>query len=220
MNVSKSSLKHQIADEIRKAIFRAELRTGEKVTELRLAKDLGVSRGPVREAIQLLVLEGLLVSTTYRETRVSRITTKEVTELLIPMRIDMETYALRKAYPLWDQKYFDKFEEILEDMRRATLVEDLPFFNEKDIQFHELIIRSSELTHVKNLWDGISNRIQLHFIDQNQLDKDMEQFTKDHRKLLKTFKNGDIEKSVQSLQDHIIETNTPQVELLPDQQDV
>lgn len=220
MNVSRSSLKHQIADAVRKTIFRGELSPGDKITEAKLAEDLDVSRGPVREAIQLLVMDGLLVSTTYRETRVSYITTEEVMELLIPMRINMETYALRKASSLWDQRHFDEFEKILEEMRRAALLEDIPYFNEQDIKFHELIIRSSNLNNVKNLWNGISNRIQLHFIYQNQLDNDMEQFVKDHRKLFEIFKAGDIEKSVQSLKDHIIETNTPQAELLPDQPDV
>lgn len=220
MNMKKSSLKHQIAEEIRKVIFRGDLNPGDKVTETKLARELDVSRGPVREAVQLLVMEGLLVSITFKETRVSQITTEEVTDLLIPMRINMETFALRKAYPLWDQGSFARFEEILEEMRRATMYADLPYFNELDLQFHEYIIQSSNMSNVSNLWQGISNRIRLHFSYQNQLSQDMQKFLNDHRTLFNSFKSGSIDNAIQSLKEHLIETNTPPAQLLPDENDI
>lgn len=138
MSVEKSSLKHKIAGEIKKVIFRGELNPGDKVTETNIANELNVSRGPVREAIQMLVMEGLLISTTFKETRVSHITTEEVTDLLIPMRINMETFALKRAYLLWDQDTLARFEQVLKKMRDATKSKELPYFNELDLQFHVL----------------------------------------------------------------------------------
>lgn len=219
MNIKKSSLKHQIAEKIRQEIFRGKINPGDKVVEAKIAENFEVSRGPVREAVQILVMEGLLVSTAYKETKVSTITTEEVTELLIPMRVKMETFALKKGYPLWNQKHFDKFEEALEQMRRATIFNDLPLFNDLDIQFHELIIQSSNMTSVVNLWEGVSNRIRLHFTYQNKLSQSLQKFTEDHRILLESLKTGDIDAAVEGLKDHIIESNTPDVQLLPEQND-
>ncbi|MFC4559345.1 GntR family transcriptional regulator [Virgibacillus kekensis] len=218
INIKKSSLKYQIAEGIKKEIFRAKLNPGDKVTESDIAKKLEVSRGPVREAMQLLVMEGLLVSVTYKETRVSSITTEEVTELLIPMRINMEIFALKKAYFTWNEQHFEKFDELVNQMKRATMFNDMPLFNEVDIQFHELIIVSSNMNNLVHLWEGILNRIRLHFVHQNSLSLDLQKFTDEHEKLLNTFKTGDLDTAVQGLKDHIIKTNIPRVELLPDQE--
>ncbi|UOQ95107.1 GntR family transcriptional regulator [Halobacillus shinanisalinarum] len=218
INIKKSSLKYQIAEGIKKEIFQGNLDPGDKVTENYIAKKLEVSRGPVREAIQLLVMEGLLVSVTYKETRVSSITTEEVTELLIPMRINMETFALKKAYSSWNERHFEKFDELVDKMKRATIFNDMPLFNEIDLQFHELIIVSSNMNNLAHLWAGILNRIRLHFVHQNRLSLDLQKFTDEHEILLNTFKTGDLETAVQGLRDHIINTNMPRVELLPDQE--
>src|SRR5699024_9458948 len=116
--------------EIRRAILRGNLSPGEKVTESKISSGYGVSRGPVREAMQLLVMEGLLESVTYKETKVASITMEEVTELLLPIRINIETFALKNAYSSWDEKTFEKFEEVLEQMRRAVVFNDSQLFSE------------------------------------------------------------------------------------------
>ncbi|QQK76244.1 GntR family transcriptional regulator [Salicibibacter cibarius] len=208
-NLKKTSLKHQIAGEIRKAIFMGQLSPGEKVTETKISEDLEVSRGPIREAMQLLVMEGLLISTAYKETKVSHITTEEVTELLVPMRVNIETFALKNTLPLWEQKDFDKFERIVEQMRRAAIFNDHLLFSDLDMQFHELIISSSNMSNVESLWDGIFNRIRLLFSYQKEQSLDLQKHTEDHRFVLDAFKTRDVDEAIQSLKKHIIETNTP-----------
>lgn len=212
-NVRKGSLKHQIAREIRRSIFRGDLSPGEKVTESKISKDYEVSRGPVREAMQLLVMEGLLESTTYKETKVASITMEEVTELLVPIRINTETFALKHAYPLWDEQHFAKFEEILEQMRRAVAFNDSPLFSELDHRFHELIIRSSNMTNVENIWDGVLSRIRLLFV-YNEPSMDLQRFMESHHKLLDVFKSGNLDDAVEKLQHHIWQSNTPDIQLV------
>ncbi|RYG73083.1 GntR family transcriptional regulator [Lentibacillus lipolyticus] len=208
-NVRRGSLKHQIADEIRRSIFRGELMPNDKVTEKQLSAYFDVSRGPVREAMQLLVMEGLLVSTTYKETKVASITTEEVTELLVPIRINIETFALKHAYPSWDEQNFKAFEKILEQMERAEVFNDTQLFSELDQRFHELIIRSSNMVNVENFWDGVLSRIRLLFVYQNNLSMNLQNFVESHRVLLDVFKSGDLDESVQKLQEHIVKANTP-----------
>lgn len=216
VDVRKGTLKHQIAGEIRKAIFRGKLNPGDKVTESKISRDYGVSRGPVREAMQLLVMEGLLVTITFKETKVANITFEEATDLLIPIRINIETFALKHAYSLWTQQHFEKFEEILEQMKRASMFNDTYLFSELDMQFHELIIRSSEMNNVENMWDAALGRLRLLFIYHNELPMDLQKYTECHRTLLDSFKTGNIDESIQSLKDHIIQTNTPGIQLPAD----
>lgn len=213
MNIKRTSLKHQIAEVIKKEIYKGKLKPGERVTEHYISKKLDVSRGPVREAIQILVMEGLLVSITNKETTVSGITTEEVTDLLIPMRINMETYALKKGCDSWTEEHFEKLENILAQMKRAEILNDMFLFNELDIEFHELIILSSKMDNLINLWSSISSRIHLHFCLQNEL-FDLKQFTQEHEQLLEAFKQGDIDLSLKALEHHIIHTNLSRINLL------
>ncbi|WP_318617292.1 GntR family transcriptional regulator [Sporosarcina sp. YIM B06819] len=214
-NFSKNSLKHQIAQQIKKSIFEGKLEQGEKITELQVAQDLGVSRTSVREAMLLLELEGLLISEPYKDTRVTTISQEEVLELLIPMRLHIETYALKKGFDTWGDETNEQFKLILENMRKAIHYEDYPTFIDLDIQLHELIVMSSKLDNVIRIWESIVHRIRLHFLYQNSKSGTLEKWLVDHEELIDILINGkSLELAVESLRKHIIDTNIPDVYLL------
>ena len=212
---SKSSLKQQIAEEIKKMIFDGKLEQGEKITELHVSQSLGVSRTSVREAMLILELEGLLVSEPYKDTRVTTISQEEVLEILIPMRLQIEIFSLKKGFLIWDEDTRKQFEVILQNMKKAILYEDLPAFIELDIQLHELIVRSSGLENVIRIWESIVNRIRLHFLYQNSKSGTMEKWLKEHEELVDVLVNGNsIEAAINALRAHIVDTNIPDVYLL------
>ncbi|MGK7378124.1 GntR family transcriptional regulator [Planococcus sp. 1R117A] len=214
-NLAKSSLKERIAQELRKLIFEGKLTQGEKITESQISQDLGVSRTSVREAMLLLELEGLLISSPYKETRVATISKEEVIELLIPMRIKIETYALKKGRHLWDEKTKEQFKDILKKMKQAVIFEDLPSFIELDIQFHELIVTASELDNVIRIWESLVRRIRLHFLYQNSKSVSLQKWLVEHEALAESLlKEDSLEIAVEELEKHIYETNIPDVKFL------
>ncbi|WP_391208522.1 GntR family transcriptional regulator [Psychrobacillus sp. L4] len=214
-NISKFSLKHRIAQEIRKLIFEGKLKQGEKITETQVSQELGVSRTSVREAMLLLELEGFLISSPYKETRVATISQEEVIEILIPMRIMIESYALKKGLPSWNAETKEQFKDILKNMKIAVSYEDLPTFIELDIKFHEMIVISSKMENVINIWESIVHRIRLHFLYQNSKSGTLQKWLLDHEELASTLlSGGTIEEAVESLRKHINETNIPDVYLL------
>jgi DNA-binding GntR family transcriptional regulator len=212
--IKKSSLKHQIAGEIRKAIFTERLKPGDKITETEISKELGVSRGPIREAIQMLVLEGLLLSSPYKETRVATITKEEVLELLIPLRLNIETYALKKGFASWDEHVLNEFELVIIEMMKAVTFKDLPQLVELDLRFHEIIIHSAKNTNVISIWESIVNRIRIHFIFQGKVYTDLHQITAEHQAMLKTFATGSLEDALEELKKHIHDQNLPNLNFL------
>jgi DNA-binding GntR family transcriptional regulator len=214
LSITKSSLKHQIAGEIRKAIFTERLKPGDKITETEISKELGVSRGPIREAIQMLVLEGLLLSSPYKETRVATITKEEVLELLIPLRLNIEIYALKKGFALWDERIIKEFQTIIEEMVKAVKFEDLPQLVELDLRFHEIIIHSAKNTNVINIWESIVNRIRIHFIFQGKVYTDLQQIVNEHQAMLNTFVTGRVDDALEELKKHILDQNLPNVNFL------
>lgn len=212
---SKSSLKHQIAEAIKKMIFEGKLEQGEKITETQVAESLGVSRTSVREAVLLLELEGLLISEAYKDTKVTTISQEEVLEILIPMRLQIETFALKKGFPTWSEDTKAQFRSILEDMKKAILYEDLSTFIELDIQLHGLIVQSSGLENVIRIWESIVNRIRLHFLYQNSRSGTLEKWLTEHEELVAILVDGDsVEEAVAALKSHIVDTNIPDVYLL------
>lgn len=210
VDLAKASLKHHIAADIRRDIFEGRLHPGNKVTESRLAEEIGVSRGPVREAIQLLEMEGLLTSVSYKETTVSRISQEEVEELLLPMRIHIETYALKKAYAVWETSHEGTaFDPILEQMRRMAILQDVSGFDAWDVHFHEHIVRSSRMTNVIKIWEGIVSRIRLHFATQNKGSDVLQRYWEDHRDLVTMFRTEKMQKAVDALETHIMRSDMP-----------
>ena len=75
-------LRDVVFQTLREAIFKGELRPGERLMELQLAKRLGVSRTPIREAIRMLELEGLAVTVPRKGAEVARMTEKEMEDVL------------------------------------------------------------------------------------------------------------------------------------------
>ena len=67
---------------LRQAILKGNLSPGERLVEIRLAKDLGVSRTPIREAIRMLELEGLVIMIPRRGAEVAGITGKNLRDVL------------------------------------------------------------------------------------------------------------------------------------------
>jgi DNA-binding GntR family transcriptional regulator len=214
LSITKSSLKHQIAGEIRKAIFTERLKPGDKITETEISNELGVSRGPIREAIQMLVLEGLLLSSPYKETRVATITKEEVLELLIPIRLNIEIYALKKGFASWDEHMIHEFEMIIIEMEKAILFKDLLQLVELDIRFHEIIIHAAKNTNVINIWESIVNRIRIHFIYQGKVYTDLHQIAEEHQAMLNTFTTGSLENALEELKKHILDQNLPNLNFL------
>ena len=81
-----TSLRHKISNNIRKAIFHGKLKPGDRLIEIDLANQMGVSRGPIREAMRMLEQEGVINSQPYKDTMVAEISLEEVLEVLTPIR--------------------------------------------------------------------------------------------------------------------------------------
>lgn len=157
-------LRNQIVDDIRAAIVQGHLHPGERVVEAELAAQLGVSRSSIREALRVLEQEGLIVSLPYRETRVATITEAEVHEVLLPIRVVLETFAAREALGAMRPEGFARLAKLIESMRAAAITEDREAMAGLDTQFHREIIDGSGHPTLARIWSGIDARIRSHLL--------------------------------------------------------
>jgi DNA-binding GntR family transcriptional regulator len=108
-----------IHDELREAILRGDLPAGAVLSQLRLAEDFGVSRGPVREALRLLQREGLVDAELNRRARVADFSLGDL-EQLYAMRILNETLAVTATVPQLTAEELEAIRRSLEEMDAAA----------------------------------------------------------------------------------------------------
>ena len=90
------SLRDVVFRTLRQAILRGELKPGERLMEIRLANQLGVSRTPIREAIRMLELDGLVIMVPRKGAQVAQITEKDLNDVL-EVRLGLEELAVKLA---------------------------------------------------------------------------------------------------------------------------
>jgi DNA-binding GntR family transcriptional regulator len=104
-----------VHDRLRDAILRGEIAPGEATSQVALARQLGVSRTPLREALRLLEREGLVVSQPNRRIRIADFSIADL-EALYAMRIALETVAVRLTVPTLGPEQFAELEGLMAQM--------------------------------------------------------------------------------------------------------
>ena len=131
-------LREVVFKTLRNAIIRGELKPGERLMEEKLAKNLEVSRTPVREAIRMLELEGLVVMLPRKGAEVARITVSDLQEAL-EVRMAIEDLSVRLASLRIDEEGKEKLQKAAVDFDAALEKKDVVKIVEKDERFHDVI---------------------------------------------------------------------------------
>lgn len=141
-----------IARQLRRAIGQGELAPGEQLNEAELSRHLGVSRGPLREAMQRLTQEGLLVSIRNRGVFVIEVTDDDVRDMYLA-RAAVERAAAARVIELGAADGGLRLLDIAETMRHAAAADDADALTEADVEFHALLValaQSPRLSRMHN----------------------------------------------------------------------
>lgn len=200
---------------LRDRILRQELHAGEKLSDLRLSSELGVSRTPIREALLQLVQDGIVVAAPNRGFFVATISPKDVEEIF-DVRAALETFALRQMAQtdhLSDYRHalagLEHVERLIHSAQTVTEREDAAeAFLKTDRGFHSWIVEQSGnsrlTTIVKSLWTQVAIYQQFGADLPGWLEIALEQ----HRTILQRLLEGDIHAAEQALASHILDMKT------------
>jgi len=208
--LSPVSIRQRVLDVLRAAIVNGDMKPGQRLTEELICGQLAVSRGPVREAMRELELEGLIISVPYKGAEVLDINDREVFELLMPIRLLIEEFGFRYALQNATEADVSGLQDILDRMTRAAKKRDVDEVVATDVEFHEAVLRMSGQVHCMQIWRTISPRVRAYFSRWRHQDPDLDAVVKEHRVLLEDFRKKDEAKIMSRLKEHIFVMPTVQ----------
>lgn len=144
-----------IAERIKRMIAEGNFAPGEQLTETELANAFGVSRGPIREAIQRLTQEGLLVSEHNRGTFVPVLSRSDVEDVYV-IRGALEIAAMEQLIVREPAGALEELDHILDDLQAAVDAAKYDKADRLDHEFHRRIMYLSGSTRLAHAFERIS----------------------------------------------------------------
>lgn len=177
-----------IADKLRHAIGSGELKPGAQLSEADLARKFGVSRGPLREGMQRLTQEGLLVSIRHRGLFVIDMTPNDVRDMYLA-REAIERAAARKILEGDHAAAGDALLEIVEQMTTAPTPAEV---SELDIAFHVRLVQLADSPRLNRMHQTFvtETRMCIHALEESYSVSEVR--GDEHRAVATAIKNGDL----------------------------
>ncbi|NLV48064.1 MAG: GntR family transcriptional regulator [Clostridiaceae bacterium] len=199
--------REDISNAIREEIFSGDLKPGDRIKETFWATKLGVSQGPVREAIRDLEGMGLVETVPFKGSRVRMLTRKDMDDNY-SVRICLESKSIRDAISLLSdeklQTLVKRLEEAVEKMDVAADYGDLRAFTECDARFHRAIIESTGNRVLLKFYNECNIRNWFMFSALTKRES-LAELQKSHKKLLQAISVRNTERAVSLLEGHLTE---------------
>ena len=201
--VPTQSRREHVVEILREAITSGRLKPGDRLVELDLARELGTSRAPIREALRQLEQEGLTASYPYRGSEVLGVSQDEVEQVLVPIRVTLERFAFSRAIGRLSEDDFAQLGDLVAEMGRAAADGEAERLADADIRFHELIIVRSEQRHCLQMWKTIQPRVRAYFQRDAPAHADPRSVAEQHQELLDVLRTGDQAGALDAIDRHI-----------------
>jgi DNA-binding GntR family transcriptional regulator len=192
----------QIARLLSQAIIGGRLAPGAKVVEVAVARELGVSRAPVREAARLLESQGLLVTKRGRGFFVRAHAPEEIDDLY-DLRICIEKHAALRAAKRLTPEHRDALRRQLAVLHETALVDDPARQVEEDYRLHRLICGISGNQRLLALFDELASELRIVIGLIGRVYDDPQRIAALHEPLLAAIESGDEARIVGAMEYHL-----------------
>ncbi|MFC7067908.1 GntR family transcriptional regulator [Brucella rhizosphaerae] len=152
--VSRDMLHEQIYEMLKRNLMMGRFTPGQKLPLRGLAKSLGTSLMPVRDALQRLESVGSVVSTASRTMMVPMFSSKELHDIRV-LRTILEGAALERAVKNHTPEQLDRLKIYVSDICHSADINDLDLFLEANYHFHMLIAEMSDLSFISQLLEPL-----------------------------------------------------------------
>ena len=195
------SLSEVAYESIRESILTGRLEMGARLLDTRLADDLGVSRGTVREAISRLADDGLVTGTPRQGVFVREFGAQDVIDLY-NVRIGIEPVAARLC--VRRRADLAPLDAVLDAMRHGAGAADVASVNEADSAFHTQMVELSGNEHLLDLYRAVRGRLRMALLIDNRGNEDFDKLVERHVPLLEALRSGDERRAGDAAHEHIV----------------
>lgn len=187
---------------LREAILRGELKPGERLMEVQLAEKLGVSRTPVREAIRKLELEGMAVTIPRRGAIVAGMTEKDMEDVL-QVRRALEELAVQIACEQISMSQMKELKEAMDAFEQATKGTDMKEVTNTDIEFHEIIYRSTGNRRLLSIMGNFSEQMYRYRVEYLKERENYPILVEEHAQIVEGLQRRDKDAVTEIMRRHV-----------------
>ena len=198
---------------LRGQIIDGHMQPGEKLVESNISEKLNISRGPVREALKQLAVEGLVDYHPNKGCRVALLSPRDAYEVFF-LRGSLEKMALEKSGGHVDDYGILVMESALDEIKSLAGADDLLAEVAADEKFHAQIVLSCQILRLYKMWQLLSPLNGAMFLTlknlSDEIDKDNPGVTRgdrlvsSHERILQAVKAGDLKEACSALDSHYL----------------
>ncbi|MEP3274959.1 MAG: GntR family transcriptional regulator [Stappiaceae bacterium] len=198
-----STLRGRTVDLLKRLIVSGELAAGARLTEIDLAEALGISRGPLREAIRELVDIGLVISKPYKGLFVRDFTLKDLSELY-SLRTALEQFAFRLCWDRRDDAAKADLHKRNEALLRTVAKGADPYQAiQYELELHGWCYELSQHTLLQQTWNRMKPNLQFYFAMHQQAHSRKGPLRQAHDKYIELACGDDLEAMIDHLDEHM-----------------
>jgi DNA-binding GntR family transcriptional regulator len=200
--VENLTLWQRVYDHLRAAILSGRLEPGAELAEVPLSEELGVSRGPIREAIGRLASEGLVTVRPRRGAVVSPLSKEEFLELY-QVREALERMAVKLAVRRLQPEDFAALQRLIDDMATHAERGQVDDFFEANAAFHARLVDASGNAKLGEMYRQLLDQIGRYRTRSLRLRGNLQRSIAEHAAILRAAKRGDAERAAHLMSEHI-----------------
>ncbi len=179
-----------------------ELAPGQLYSESAMSKQLGISRTPLRTALQQLEREGLIIRLPQRGFYVYQFEEKDIEELFA-IRKAIEGYAVEQLAKIKSQIDLKQARKHLNAQEEARQTDDYSIFIREDRKFHENIVSALNNKRLVTIYSDLRQSIELIGLKRFKMNSQRNQSIAEHKAIIKAIEKGDPVAARQAVYNHL-----------------
>ncbi|MCR5734137.1 MAG: GntR family transcriptional regulator [Lachnospiraceae bacterium] len=195
-------LRDVVFNTLRQSILTGELSPGERLMEIHLANKLGVSRTPIREAIRMLELEGLVTMIPRKGAEVSRISADDMRDVL-EVRRSLDSLAVILACDRMTALEKEKLKEAESDFEEAIKTKNATVIAKADVKFHDIILEASRNKRLMQLVNNLAQRVYRYRLEYVKDERNHDRLISEHRQIMENIFEGRKTEAKTAIEKHI-----------------
>ncbi|MFM1835175.1 MAG: hypothetical protein RJB52_1384 [Pseudomonadota bacterium] len=195
-------LYEEVADQLRVRIFAHELAPGTWIDEQTLAKEFGISRTPLREAIKVLAAEGLITMKLRRGAYVTEVNRGDLEQIFTILSL-LEGQAAKEAATKAQEKDLNELDDMHLRLEKAAADRNLDQFFEVNVRFHERIIAIANNPWMTGVIADLRKVLKLQRKDSLSRTGRLQSSLSEHREILKALLKRDPIAAEQAMRTHL-----------------